>query len=84
MIIGVAIKDGDGRVYSLPEPYRHSHVIGVMARICKLKIPIIGEQGFITDDGIFLGREEAAVYALQNKQIEKLSWGPELYSEDLW
>ena len=84
MINGVAIKHHDGRVFSLPRPFRHSHVIQVMARVCGIKIPITGEQGFITANGRFLEREEAGKYAIRHEQIEKLSWAPELYSEDLW
>ena len=84
MIIGVAIKRNDGRVFSLPKPFRHSHVIMMMVRICDFPKPIIDEQGFITHDGIFLERNEAGKYAIECGQIEKLSWPPDLYSEDLW
>ena len=42
------------------------------------------EQGFVTDKGIFLDRVEAGEHALECKQIKKLSWGKNLYSEDLW
>lgn len=45
---------------------------------------IRGIQGFVTDDGRFLDRLEAAKEALETKQISELEHPPRLYSEDLW
>lgn len=47
--------------------------------------PIIWVQWFIDDLWRFVNRKEAAVVALKEKQIEKLSYSKdELYSEDLY
>jgi hypothetical protein len=43
------------------------------------------EQGFVTDDGVFVNRAEALVIALQCNQIKHKHGSPsELYSEDLY
>ena len=42
-----------------------------------------GIQGFLTDDHVFLNRKEAALHALECKQITELMWPPDLYSEEL-
>jgi hypothetical protein len=43
------------------------------------------EQGFVTDKGEFLNREEAAKYALEHGQIVGLKFNSKhLFSEDLW
>lgn len=41
-----------------------------------------GEQGFITTDGQFLSREEAATYAFKVGQIKKKT--KVLYSDDIY
>jgi len=42
-------------------------------------------QGFVTDQGEFLDREQAAIHALNCGQITELKYGGNiLYSEDLW
>ena len=42
-------------------------------------------QGFITNTNKFVNREEAAIIALESKQISKLNYSTEtLYSEDLY
>jgi hypothetical protein len=44
-----------------------------------------GEQGFVTDEGLFLDRELAAKHALGCGQISKLKYSKNvLFSEDLW
>ena len=44
-----------------------------------------GEQGFVTDAGLFLSRELAAEHALQSGQIKKLKYSTtHLFSEDLY
>ena len=82
-ITGVAIKDHDGTVYSLPKPNAHHHVIALMVSLGKPK-PISGEQGFVLEDGRFVDRIEGAAIALKSGQISKLHWPPRLYSQDLW
>lgn len=53
--------------------------------------PVIGDQGFITDEGLYLNRYEAAQHAIACGQIvagkAKIRHefdGKCLYSEDLW
>lgn len=41
-------------------------------------------QGFMTSLGRFVDRKEAAIIAIQCGQIEKLEYGTELYSEDIF
>ena len=91
MITHVAIRQ-DGKIYSLPEPFRHHHVIKTMARICELPTPINGEQGFLwtSEDHdtltimhvSFLTRRQAAkaMYMFGYMEEEK----EELFSEDIW
>ncbi len=75
-------------MFSLPPPNRHHHVLrGMMA----MEGVISGQEGFITDEGRFVDREVALVYALSNKQIRTRPdasptdyCGNELFSEDLW
>lgn len=42
------------------------------------------KQGFLTDDNVFLNRQEAFSYAKQCGQIETEKESGTLYSEDLW
>ena len=89
MITGVAIKDTTGKVWSLPQPYRHGHIFPmVSSKIGKenmRKVVRIGEQGFITDEGKFLNRFDALIEAEKcNQLIRKTQPLNELFSEDLW
>ena len=85
MITHVAIKHHvDGRLFSLPRPFRHHHVIRMMVDVCGEKPPIIGEQGFLTDQGEFVNRKEAAEIAFTCGQCDVLASPPSLFSEDLW
>jgi len=43
-----------------------------------------GIQGFLTDDHVFLNRQEAALHALECKQIHHKEATDCLYSEDLY
>lgn len=73
----------EGRLYTLPQPARHSHVIGVIWH--EIKKQVAGEtQGFVTDEGKFVDRKEALRIATEAGQITEPSGLPELYSEDLW
>ena len=42
------------------------------------------EQGFVTDDGVFLNRIDACKYAIECKQIIKQNYNYGLDSSDLW
>lgn len=49
-----------------------------------IRRPFVDEQGFVTDEGNFLTREEAFKYAMIKKQITyPIKYGT-LFSEDLW
>lgn len=83
-IIQAAIKK-DGVVYTLPQPARHNQVLRLCEELLtKGLVRARGDQGFLTNKGRFVDRIEAAAIALAAKQIEKLGWPPNLYSEDLW
>jgi hypothetical protein len=82
-ITGVAIKYNN-TVYALPKPNRHHNVIHSIEDISGPH-----EEGFILDDGTFLGRRAAMQLAKENGQLNRRSGenfyqGPDLYSEDLW
>jgi len=79
----VAIKR-HGKIFCLPKPYRHHHIIRMMVEICGIPEPIRDEQGFMSNVGEFFTREEAAELALLNGQIKKLKTPPKLFSEDIW
>ena len=82
-IVGVAIMY-NGKLFSLPSPNRHHNVIRSVNGIYGPH-----EEGFILDDGTFIGRIGAMQLAKDNGQLnrrkgENFYQGPELYSEDLW
>jgi len=80
MIKESAIKQ-DGKVFT---GKRHHNIIKDMVRL-GIKTPINGEQGFVTDDGKFVSRKEAAKIALESGQIKKLKFNQKsLFSEDLY
>lgn len=79
-ITHVAIRH-NGKVYSLPPPNRHNHVIRLAVED---GVQHVGqhEQGFLDSAGRFLSREEAADVAYKAGQIDHPKSG--LFSEDLW
>jgi hypothetical protein len=85
MIIGVAIQTYNGSVIWLPNPNRHNNVIKKMVDEMGYNVPIRGKQGFITEDYIFVDREEAKIIARNNKQLlPNTSDSDKLFSEDIW
>lgn len=94
MIVGVAIKLKDGRVFALPRPARHCNLFeayNTKAREAGWPFPWKGwpskllrrgEQGFISSSCRFLTREEAASHAKACGQYIGEREG--LFSEDLW
>lgn len=78
-----AIIGRDGKIWSVPRPERHHHVIKLMV-LFGYPTPVAGIQGFLLSNGKFVGRKEAAKIAIEAKQIKKLNWPPNLFSEDLW
>lgn len=84
-ISGVAIISHDNQVISMPAPNRHHHVIKYMADELKHPTPIVGVQGFITEDGTFLDRVMAKYVARYHKQLlDRASNLDELFSECVW
>lgn len=81
-IVAAAIR-ANGLVMSMPRPARHCHIMAAMpARMARAVRP--DDQGFLTDTGEFLGREQALDVARHAKQLKREVNSFELYSEDLW
>lgn len=82
-IVAAAIQQ-DGLVCSVRRPGRHHDVIRKMAA-AGIPIPINGEQGFLTNDGLFVDRRRALMIAQSAKQIIRgRAAVVELFSEDVW
>ena len=71
----------NGRIFT---GRRHCEIIRDIVR--ELEIPHVnGAQGFTTDTGVFVDREEAARIALACGQIKELTFSTKrLFSEELW
>jgi len=74
----------NGMVYSMPRPARHHNILHSMAMNGLVKFGSGENQGFLLSDGKFYSRKEAGDIAVKNGQLKKLSYPPNLYSEDLW
>lgn len=78
MIVSSAILK-DGVIYT---GKRHNDIL------CDKNRPFgflkLAEQGFITDQGIFLNRKEALQHAIDCGQLKKETVFNYLFSEDLW
>ena len=81
-IVAAALKI-DGLVVTLPPPARHADLIHPYFKLTGRQVGP-GHQGFITSEGLFVDREKAARIAVLAGQIERPTYGAELYSEDLW
>lgn len=80
-IVGAALKK-QGRVFSVPRPGRHDKAIQEACDILGLDYIGDHQQGFVTNDGRFVDREEAARIAYNARQVTvKLH---QLFSEDVW
>ena len=82
MIRGVAIMY-ENKMYSLPTPARHGDVIKLIVKEAGVR-RVYGEQGFVTDEGVFLDRMSATDYALKSGQVEGPIRSSGLCSENLW
>ena len=84
-IVSAAVRHGE-LIFSLPAPARHCHVIYQMARADVGSAVFVGEQGFLTSAGRYLGRLDAAELARQAGQVTAADVPPgrELFSEDVW
>lgn len=79
-IVAAAILRGD-LTCSLPAPARHHDIIRTMA-MAGFSTPIGGRQGFLTSEGRFVGRNEAAGIAHAAGQTQRPL--ANLHSEDVW
>lgn len=68
----------------MPRPNRHHNILNYAYIQYGLKVGEI--QGFLTSDGNFLNRKEAASHAIECGQVQKQGMKLEgtLISEDLW
>lgn len=77
-----------GKVYSLPKPNRHHHVIAkIIEETDADTVNTMGEdQGFLDAEGRYLTRREALAVALANNQVKDVAQirAGRLFSEDLW
>jgi len=88
MITHVAIKY-DGKIYSLPSPNRHHHIIRMIAKENGVGIKGPDVQGFLDHEGNFLDRRQAYIHAKECNQVLRkvdptVYDGSSLFSEDLW
>lgn len=85
----------DGTTWTLPRPARHHHLIAAYAQvnqrydhngepIGRPKPIMPSEQGFVTDAGRYVSRQEALNIALASGQMTKAAHPYGLFSEDLW
>lgn len=73
----------NGLTISKPQPARHYQILAAMPAAMARRIRP-SDQGFLTDDGEFVGRETALQIASDAKQLLKPTTHRELFSEDLW
>jgi hypothetical protein len=86
-IISAALKIGEA-IISMPRPNRHHNLLReIFLQTDGSNLGKRAIQGFLTDEGTFLTREEAFVVALR---FGLFKWGSKphsshiLFSEDLW
>lgn len=64
---------------------RHHNIIAIKSRVgCAAFQKAEGKQGFLTNTDRFVDRKEALRIAILADQIEKATYGDQLYSEDLY
>lgn len=77
----------DGFVAVALPKERHHNIINNLA-VTGYPTPIVGIQGFLTSEGIFVNRKMAMLMAIANKQLipREGQQGPggDLFSEDVW
>lgn len=88
MITHVAIKDSNGKVWSLPKPNRHGNIFldNKLKGIDNLPLRE-GIQGFLNDKGEFLDRKQAFIHVQECKQefnLKRNVSDKDLYSEGVW
>lgn len=81
-IVAVAVR-ANGLIISMPAPARHFNIMKSMpAKMARSVLP--SDQGFVTDTGHYVGREDALRIATAAGQLLKPTAHRELFSEDLW
>jgi len=86
MIVSAAIRK-NGIIYSVEKPGRHHNIIHNTPKLEVGKpasYVIDGEQGFLTDEGKFLNRNDSENHARACGQLVGKLIGSVLTSEDLW
>lgn len=84
-ITGVAILDDRGRLWSLPAPARHGTIYALAAFIRDTAESPPSGQGFTTNTGRYVDREEAVRIATSAGQLIRKTDPPsQLFSEDVW
>jgi hypothetical protein len=83
-----------GKIWSVPKPGRHHHVIKHILDNNPDIVCVGGVQGFLTSDNIFVGRREARIIAESANQlisqtniedgVPNKRTHTELFSEDVW
>lgn len=78
-----------GKIWSLPAPYRHFNIIRVICflnpEIQTVETNYDTDQGFLDESGRYLTRKQAEVNAFLNNQVKHGKMiGSCLTSEDLW
>ncbi len=77
-----------GKVYSLPAPNRHHHVVGEIVRQTGVKSVDVPEEdeGFLDEKGTYLNRRQALVSADLFEQVKPgaVVRAGRLTSEDVW
>lgn len=73
----------NGLTFTMPPPARHHHILQNMP-VGEQWTVFPEEQGFLTSEGKFVSRFQAAAIAIRARQILEPQWGRELFSEDLW
>lgn len=81
-IVAVAILY-DGQVYYAHEPMRHHNIAHAMSEM-GLSGHAHREQGFMTDDGLYVSRAAARYIAEKAGQMIRRTHHDKLFSEDLW
>lgn len=83
-VIAAAVLQGN-KIYTMPPPKRHCHIIHAMSRTEGLERVTQKMQGFRLSDGTFATREEAMVVARVAGQIvREPRLEDKLLSEDVW
>jgi hypothetical protein len=79
--VGIEVK---GKLYTLPRPNRHHHVIHKVYQETGIQV-VTETQGFITSTGRYVLREEALVIATNASQLLPRHFHKtQLFSESVW